>query len=193
MQVTLRKADAIAKLALETARKLPLERSVTVSIYSTETVPDAVARVRATLVENLGESKALLDAAYAIRALISTANAETAVNALLGEKALADQTEKLLAPFVNSGSTAADPADTERQRQSLKARVEEGKGSGYGREEQVAAITTDAAFAKDVATQMLALRKQKVSIADRLTEINNWVKVALPASVVDTLTRHNVI
>lgn len=190
MQVTLRKADAISKLALETARKLHLPHTVSVSVFSSETVPEAIDRVRSTLAANLTEAKSLIEAAFAIRALISTANAETAVNALLGEKALADQMEKTIQPFAKSAPHAVSPADSERQRLALQVRS--GGASYYGADEVTASVSTEE-FSALMAAEMRALRKKKVEISDRLTEINNSVKIAIPESVEQTLARNHVI
>jgi hypothetical protein len=200
MKITLRKADAIAKAALDAARRVPLESTVSVSAYSTETVSAVAETARDTLRSNLKVSTDLLEAAYQIRAVIGEANRRVGIDDALTEKAQLDAREKVLSGLATTAvvgrrgttTTATDFAVAEKQREALQARLKSDHYSGYG-DESVTVRVLDDSLTGEVQTALADIRKQKIAISDRLLELNMSTKVSLDASVVETLTKQGLI
>lgn len=197
MKISLRKADALAKATLEAARKVPLESTVSVSVYSQDGVATVAEAGRETLRANLKVSQDLMEAAYQIRALIGEANRTVGIDSALTTKAKLDAREKVLSALVGAASigrrqvASTDLAVAEKQREVLLARVNSESYNGYG--DTVGVSLIDDSLRDDVQKQLADIRKEKIAIADRLLELNLSTKVTIDPSVVETLTAQSLI
>lgn len=192
MEVTLRKAHSLSKALIEQARKLPLARTVEVSIYATETPDDIIEAAGVLLDFNLAAALSLNAAAYELRALIATANAASGVDRLLGEKAALDVQERLLASVLEASDSshirAADPATAAARFEVLKARA--ASPDNYSTTDSLAVQVS----AGDAFEDRLRLtRRRKTEIADELLAMNTSTKITVPASVVDHLTNFKLV
>lgn len=185
MEVTLRKAAALSAQALEQAKGIVLKRSASISIYDPRPVAEIVnSEVRAAKT-NLAKAVSLIEAAYRLRALIAEVNQQSGVATLLAGKASAEAVEKVYQGLatpktasnryggsVEGGSIAV----VESQVNALRE-----KGVDAYSLQTVDATLIDQEFEDEISLALSTIRREKISISDRLAEINNSVKVTIPA------------
>jgi hypothetical protein len=192
MNVTLRKAHALSKALLEQAKRLPLKRTVTISIYDEEAPEDRVDEAAEALVANLGTARAMVSAAYVIRQAIGVANKSAGIDDLLSEKARLDAEEKLLAQVIDANgsdyefNSATDPAFVINKLEAIVARNKTGAAYGSATEELTVKVASSEIVAP-LADDLAVLRRRKTEIGDELLSKNSGVMVALDASVVELL------
>lgn len=197
MELTLRKANSLSKSLLEAARKLPLNRTVQISVYDQTKPEDMASEAAAVLIANLKDAGDLTKAGYELRDAIGATNATCGISRLLTEKATLDAREKLIASVVEPANDqvfnnalaapiAAAKLDSVRER--LK-----GSEAQYGLPEvleiKVATVDIVAPFKDD----LLAIRRRKAQIADELLAMNTTAKVSVSAFAEDLLTRFKLV
>ena len=197
MELTLRKANSLSKSLLETARKLPLNRTLQISIYDQVKPEDVVTKAAEILLNNLNDAGDLIKAAFDLRAAIGAANATCGISRLLTEQATLDAKERLIAPVVDAANdpnfnnavtapTAAAKLESVRQRLATSE-------IRYGLVEElqvkVATIETVAPLKDD----LLAIRLRKTQIADELLALNTSSRIEVSAFVEELLTRFKLV
>lgn len=197
MQVSLRKAHAFAKQLTERAKKAPLARTTTVSIYAESAVEDLVEVAAEKLFETLLDAEAMLRSAFAIRLLLSTANLTSGIDALLNEKALLDARERLLAPVAEGSNdyaftSATDPQIAAAKLVAVKERNAQPKGYGEPTEELVVKVAVGPTIA-EIVDALASIRKRKSQISDELLALNTRTDVSLDDDTVALLARLNLI
>lgn len=197
MEVNLRKANALSKALLEAAKKLPLARTVSVSIYDENPSKASVDLAAEKLVENARDARALIADAFAIRADIGDANAKSGINDLLTEKARLDAEERILVAVVEPANdhtfdAATAPEYADAKLASLKKNAES-EAARYGVTEEllVRVATTD--VTSPMKDELLAIRRRKTAIADELLALNTTTKVVLRSGTVALLNRFKLI
>lgn len=195
MIVTLRKAHALSKALLEAAKKLPLERVVTISIYDETAIEDRVEAAGEVLTGHAQVARSLIAASFRIRAAIGSANQSAGVDRLLTEKAALDATEKLLSKLTESDYTvdqATDPVIAPQKLEAIKARNGAAERYGSVTEELVVKVAT-AELLAPITAELQAIRKRKTAIADDLLALNTATTISLDAETVGLLKTTNLI
>jgi len=191
MELTLRKASALSKSLLETARKLPLERTVEVSVHTEGGAPAAVKPAEERLNANLADARALTTAAFELRGLIGEANREAGIDRLLTEKANLDAQERLVSSVANVDGTynaATDLSLATPRLAQIKERL--ARPDNY---HDVDTLRVRVPISPLLADDLLAISRRKTKIADELLDLNTTTKVSVPASVADLLTRFKLV
>lgn len=206
--VTLRKANDFERTLIETAKKFTFARTVAISIHRDETVGDIVAGAQNTLKTNLTTAVLLVRAAHAIRAAISQANAESGINALLGEKAALDAEEKVISLVVNGldgggirgrqrGTPdyeldgAAEIAVATKQLENLRARA--ATADHYNNQETVTVRVLDGEALDALNGDLAAIQLRKKDISDSLLGLNMNTKITLSSDTVALLKQFKLI
>jgi hypothetical protein len=196
MQLTLRKANALSKSLLETARKLPLPRTVVVSIYATESVQDSFTATMKQLGDNATDALDLSKAAYDLRGLIGAANFTCGVYRLLTEKASLDVQEKFLVSVVEPAgdhdySLATDTDIALAKLEALRERSKVETARSVTETLTVRVATPD--VVAGLRERLLDLRRRKTTIADELLALNTASKIDVPTDIQSLLARFKLV
>ncbi|MBR0673834.1 hypothetical protein [Neoroseomonas soli] len=165
--ITLKRAADIARAALDAANAIPLAAQVNLSIH----VPDvAAAATQATRAfdEGLADYEALLQAHFAIRALIGAANARSGLDDLLARRANLEALEKKLAGIADKVGTARDTAENLAVANAGVASAKQRVAAGHDlyRGEEVVLPLVDRDRAERIAARRAEVRRERADIAD---------------------------
>lgn len=189
MHVTLKKAAALATALA--AVSVPLESSVTLSIFSDEDPEKLVSNETTTLTDNINKSMAVNNAVYAIRSLIGRAN-EGTINNLLTERALLDKQLALLNRFVQTNTRPPDWAAVTKQIASLRDTPQPSGGYNLGGR-TANAISIQLPTNDLVTDEIRALKKRRIAVEDQLAELNFKNTIELPEDVVTLLREFDLV
>jgi hypothetical protein len=198
MNVTLRKAHALSKGLLEQVKKLPLARTMTLSVYGQDDPDGLVEDAGDNLLANVEVGRKLIQAATAIRLLIGGANKQVGIDALLSEKAQLDAVEKLLARVVNDENDyefaqAAEPAIARAKLDAIMARNKTaGERHGVVTEQLTVKVATGD-LVSGLADELATIRRRKAEIADELLSRNSAATLSLDATTVALLKSFKLI
>jgi hypothetical protein len=199
MNVTLRKAHALSKALLEQTKKLPLNRTVTISVYEPDDPDSVVEAAGEVLLANVDIGRRLIEASTAIRLQIGIANKSAGVDALLSEKAKLDTVEKLLGKVVGGSDSDygfAQATDPLVARAKLEAIITRNNATGERfnslTEELVVKVATGDVV-QGLADELATIRRRKTEIADELLTKNSSTTVALDAATVELLKTYKLI
>jgi len=196
MKVSLKKANELQRLALETANKLSVSSNVNVSIY-TEGQPEdfipvmrevAIAKIDATM----SNSISLIDAGFMIRHLLGEENAK-AVNQLLNERACLEAKEKRLNVFLTSLDVNESVSGEVIARvNSTRKLLENGTDRHYVEKSfDMHVVSED--MRNRLQDELLDLRRLKSEITDKLAGINLNYTITLPSGVVQVLKDNKLL
>lgn len=197
MELTLRKASTLSKSLLDAARKLPLSRTVQISVYDQVTPEDLVKDATAILLNNLRDAGDLTRAGFELRAAIGIANSSSGISALLTEKAALDAKEKLIAsvaePISDAAFNSAVTAPIAAAKlESVRQRLAIGE-QRYGLSEELAVKVATVETVAPLKDDLLAIRRRKTQIADELLALNTSAKVPVSAFAEELLTRFKLV
>lgn len=198
MNVTLRKAHALSKGLLEQVKKLPLARTMTLSVYGQDDPDGLVEDAGDNLLANVEVGRKLIQAATAIRLLIGGANKQVGIDALLSEKAQLDAVEKLLARVVNDENDyefaqAAEPTIARAKLDAIMARNKTaGERHGVVTEQLTVKVATGD-LVSGLADELATIRRRKAEIADELLSRNSAATLSLDATTVALLKSFKLI
>ena len=188
MKTNLKKAATLATSLA--AIVVPLEHTVSISVYSEgdpqKIVEDATKELKTSLDKALDISAAV----FIIRKLIGEAN-QGRINQLLTERAAA---EKGLA-ILNSLATARKPLDFDeiaKRRAALRDKPEVSSGFRLG-DSGGGVITVLIPTLPLVEKEIRLLKKERVRIEDELAELNFKTTIEIPDEVVQVLRNLDLI
>ena len=177
MQVTVKKAHA---LALSLAQiKAPLPAKLTVSVHAQQ-LPDIEAAYH-KLVDAVCQGQNRILAQFQIRDLVSKAN-EGAINALVTKRAMLDKQLEALNTLTKVEHMPT-PAEIQSMIDAAKA------DTSYGRASSVNADLSTV-FAEPMRSD---LKRQRVQVEDELARLNFSTMVELPEHVVTILREHDLV
>lgn len=197
MNVTLRKAHSLSKGLVEQVKKLPLPRTVTLSVYADEDPDEAVNEAGDALLSNVEIGRQLIAASTAIRLEIGVANKSSGVDALLSEKAALDATEKLLTRVVTGDNDydfqqAADPLIARAKLDAIVARNKGGERFATVTEELAVKVATGELI-HGLIEELATIRRRKAEIADELLGKNSSVSISIDDDTVALLKTFKLI
>ena len=187
MKITLRKANALQLAIGEAVKNISVETDVKINEFQNGEVE--IARVAAEFQSNLHRRTQLMDAMYAIRKAVSTANADSGVDIMLADVA---QLEKQV-QFYNglaSKKVREDAVVVEGQLGKLRESKDE-RRSIYGYSNTVDTSVLTAEDIKSFRTAAAAAKKAKQKLQDELLEIN--VRTEIEVAHVDFLTAEGLL
>jgi hypothetical protein len=188
MKITLRKANALQLAIGEAVKNISVETDVKINEFqSGET---EIARVAAEFRANLERRTQLMDAMYAIRKAVSTANASAGVDVKLADVA---QLEKQVQFYTGLASKKVreDAVVVEGQLNKLRESKDDSRRSIYG---YATTVDTSVLTAEDIRgfrTAAATAKKAKQKLQDELLEIN--VRTEIEVAHVDFLTAEGLL
>ena len=204
MQVTLKKASELQRLAIEAAGKINIRTSIPISIFGkgepTKYVREAFEHATEAFVLNIERAFDLYEAGYEIRRLLAKANAEgsESINEILTQRALCETQEKRLATLLQLLSEDRTTEETNnvdeiasRIEHSRKA-MEKGEAH-YGFDRNLLLRVVSSEQENGIKIRLGHLRQDKSNLTDLLAAKNLNTKITLSDSVVKTLAAHNII
>jgi hypothetical protein len=203
IEVTLKKAAELSRAALAASKAIEPKSVISMSVYSLADPAVVLASGRADFEIALERSIKLIDAAFAIRGAIGSANAEAGVDTLLTKLAAIDEivgryttaTSDATAAKLG-GDSGADSDDLEAlQRRVQQARKDstetETRRFGLRDDVKIAVLGTNEKAV--LADKIGEYKRKRAGHKDDLTAINFSTKITLSGSVVDTLRAEKLI
>lgn len=188
MKITLRKANALQIAIGEAVKNISVETDVKINEFQNGEVE--IARVVAEFQANLTRRTQLMDAMYAIRKAVSTANASAGVDIKLADVA---QLEKRL-QFYNElagKKVREDAVVVDGQLNKLRESKDDSRRSMYGYTSTVDTSVLTADDIKSFRTAAANAKKAKQKLQDELLEIN--VRTEIEVADVDLLTAEGLL
>lgn len=186
MKITLRKANALQLAISEAVKNISVETDVKINEFQNGEAE--IARVAAEFQTNLARRTQLMDAMYAIRKAVSTANAGAGVDVKLADVA---QLEKQV-QFYNglAGKKTRDEAAVVEGKLKRLSEVE-AKSRMYGYGDTVDTSVLTAEDIKGFRNAAATAKKAKQKLQDELLEIN--VRTEIEVADVDFLTAEGLL
>ena len=188
MKITLRKANALQLAIGEAVKNISVETDVKINEFQSGEAE--IARVAAEFRANLERRTQLVDAMYAIRKAVSTANASAGVDVKLADVA---QFEKQV-QFYNGlagKKVREDAVVVEGQLNKLRESKDDSRRSIYGYASTVDTSVLTAEDLKNFRAAAANAKKAKQKLQDELLEIN--VRTEIEVANVDFLTAEGLL
>jgi hypothetical protein len=188
MKITLRKANALQLAIGEAVKNISVETDVKINEFQSGEAE--IARVAAEFRANLERRTQLVDAMYAIRKAVSTANAGAGVDVKLADVA---QFEKQVQFYTGLAGKKVreDAVVVEGQLNKLRESKDDSRRSIYG---YASTVDTSVLTAEDIRgfrTAAANAKKAKQKLQDELLEIN--VRTEIEVANVDFLTAEGLL
>lgn len=189
MNITLRKANALQLAIGEAVKNINVETDVKINEFQVGEVE--IARAATEFRANLQRRTQLMDAMYAIRKAVSTANAAAGVDVKLADVAMLEKQVQ----FYNglTGKKVREAANVvEGQLAKLRESKDE-RRSIYG---YATTVDTSVLTAEDIRgfrTAAATAKKAKQKLQDELLEINVRTEIALAQDAVQFLTAEGLL
>lgn len=181
MQVTLKKAAALASTLA--AIKVDMPTTIRLSVYSEKDIAEEVEQAYAAIDTAVANALAITEGVYVIRGLIGQAN-EGEINSLLTSRAAIDKQLAILNTVVNTAKPL-DYVALAAQRKSLANQTENMYGGIKTLEITIPTV--------DLAPAQKQLKKKRIQIEDKLSQLNFTKTIELPDDVVALLTEHDLV
>lgn len=188
MKITLRKANAL-QLAIGEAVK-SIEVVTDAKINEFQNGETEIARISAELSSNLERRTQLMDAMYAIRKAVSTANASAGVDVKLADVAMLEKQVQFYNGLAGK-KVREDAVVVEGQLNKLRESKDDSRRSIYGYASTVDTSVLTAEDIKGFRTAAATAKKAKQKLQDELLEIN--VRTEIEVANVDFLTAEGLL
>jgi len=190
MNITLRKANALQTVILETIRGIKVETQIEINEF--QDAESVLQTANETLFANDHRRQQLLLAYYNLRGLVGAANAQSGIDLALTKAAFID---KRIAQLVElaEGKTRIDAAVLAGKLDKIKNRKEESRASLYGRDDTVTTSVMVAEQQVGIANEIKNLKKQKQKLNDEILELNIKSEIPLSDETVNLLQTEGLI
>lgn len=193
MDISLRKAAALQLSIGEALKELPLDTSLTVSIYDQD--PEAKISAKATTWASAMTRRAgLLDALYGVRVRMGAANQSAGVNDRLAELARLERDVQLYTQLARQEPREAPEilsARTERLRTREPAPT--ARFGGSEPQETVEAGIFGQGDIDGFRSELRRLTRRRQTLKDELLELNASTRIGLDPAIVATLEKEELI
>lgn len=196
MQVTLKKAAELSRLALEKAKATEIQTSMDVSIYDQRPLGEIVSAETAQAKTNLDSMYDLIAAAFALRMEIGRLNAEKGINALLTERAGLEVIESRLKTLASSVKGRRRTIESvEKEIEALRNQTVATENALYGtrRKDEVSVPIFDDEWIKGIEANLAKIARDKSDIRDKIAGINLNTHLELSQDVETSLRRAKLI
>ena len=203
MRVTLKRADFYARTALKAATEIKYEPSARLSIYApalTSDVTDGISaefiKARDKMLMAHDQSLLLINATYAIRAQLATANATHGISVMLTNNARLGAQEARLRALLKTmeAETRGETSAYAVLAKAAAIRDQPSDRYGLGRSDDSVSMT---AFTEDdvasVRTQLKRIVDERAGINDALTAANVSNSITLDATTVSVLRKAEIL
>ena len=188
MKITLRKANALQLAISEAVKNISVETDVKINEFQSGEAE--IARVAAEFRVNLERRTQLMDAMYAIRKAVSTANASAGVDVKLADVALLEKQVQFFNGLA-SKKVREDAVVVGGQLNKLRESKDDSRRSIYGYTSTVDTSVLTAEDIKSFRTAAANAKKAKQKLQDELLEIN--VRTEIEVADVDFLTAEGLL
>ena len=190
MNITLRKAAALQNRIQETLRSIELKSQINLDEF--QNVAAVTAAANAEFVLNDNRRANLILALYNIRSLVGIANVSCGITKDLATAAFVDKRIAQLTEVVGC-EAQEDLAIIQGRLDKLKTQESSQRSRLYGDVDTVrVGVLTREQIAK-FKQEVLALKKEKQKINDRVLELNVATEISLGEQTAKTLTDENLI
>lgn len=187
MKITLRRANSLQEQITKEINKIPLVTSVIIDSYRSFGSQIEPAAFR--LGQNLESRENLRKAFYAIRSAVGSANVLSGISDLLTTAAHLDKTMADYSQLANS----SEVLNEDLVKGKLELQQNRAKISTYSSEDGIPTGILSANLIIEYKTKMQELQKSKISLNDKVLELNIKTEIALADDVVGTLQAFNLI
>lgn len=188
MKITLRKANALQIAIGEAVKNISVETDVKINEFQNGEVE--IARVAAEFQANLTRRTQLMDAMYAIRKAVSTANASAGVDVKLADVAHLEKRVQFYNELAGK-KVREDAVVVEGQLNKLRESKDDSRRSIYGYTSTVDTSVLTVDDLKSFRTAAANAKKAKQKLQDELLEIN--VRTEIEVADVDVLTAEGLL
>lgn len=188
MKITLRKANALQLAIGEAVKSISVETDVKINEFQVGEVE--IARVASEFKENLARRTHLMEAMYAIRKAVSTANASAGVDIKLADVAMLEKQVQFYNGLA-SKKVREDGVVIAGQLNKLRESKDDSRRSIYG---YASTVDTSVLTAEDIRgfrAAAASAKKAKQKLQDELLEIN--VRTEIEVANVDFLTAEGLL
>jgi hypothetical protein len=190
MKITLRKANALQIAIGEAVKNISVETDVKINEFQ---VGEAeIARVASEFRENLARRTQLVNAMYAIRKAVSTANAGAGVDVKLADVAMLEKQVQFYNGLAGK-KVREDAAVVEGQLNKLRESKDDSRRSIYGYASTVDTSVLTAEDIRSFRTAAATAKKSKQKLQDELLEINVRTEITLAQDTVQFLTAEGLL
>lgn len=187
MKVSLRKANALQAAITEALASLDLATEVAINEFEKPTAKISEAKERFTL--QCRTRDGLLVSVYQIRNEVSNVNASVGINHLLASVALVDKEISFYSKLAKV-NPALETDVIVGKIGKIKSRTD---SDYYGREDTVRTSIFNELEIEGFKSRVVELKKQKVSLQDKLLELNVSSEIELSQQTVDILNAAGII
>lgn len=188
MKITLRKANALQLAIGEAVKNISVETDVKINEFQVGEVE--IGRVAFEFKENLARRTHLIEAMYAIRKAVSTANASAGVDVKLADVAMLEKQVQFYNGLAGK-KVRESAAVVEGQLNKLRESKDDSRRSIYGYASTVDTSVLTAEDIKGFRTAAANAKKAKQKLQDELLEIN--VRTEIEVTDVDFLTAEGLL
>jgi hypothetical protein len=195
MEITLRKADALFKQALVTAKGLLKNGTVKVSIYEKRPVENIIEEQNQLAMERLELATVLLGVAFRIREAAGRANAEIGIDRLLRQRKRLEVEESFVAAVVGQRDETTryvSPDDIDEMVDTLRAQAHKTERGGYGLREVIDVDVLNRDDVVKLQQRLTQLRLAKRGLDDELLS-GNQHRIKLADKDVEVLRTHGLV
>lgn len=196
MEVTLKKASVYAEKLLAAAAALKGTNSLSISIRDTRDASTLFAREREAWINDIEATLVMEEAAYQLRGLIGSLNAETGVDALLTQVARINrQISTLNSVLVVDDYSAIDPEETDLDEYVRSTReTMTAESLRYGGDKiTVPFLSRGSGHYQTLFERLQGLKRDKDDLSDQITALNFSTRLRVPDPVVDALRTAGII
>ncbi len=194
MQVSLKRADYLARQALLQVAALDIEPLHSWSIYATTEIRQKeVEETAKKLSDEIDLGMRLIRAGYKIREQLSWMNNKTGISDKLNERAARMEEEKFLSSVLTKFAQrrGAEPNISAAANKAVAARGKQ--DNYYAGENVVSVIAFDSNRIENIRKQIIAIRDAKMTINEELSAMNVTNTIKLDDDTVATLKAVNLI
>jgi hypothetical protein len=188
MKITLRKANALQLAIGEAVKNIGVETDAKINEFQNGEAE--IARIAAEFHTNLARRTKLIDAMYAIRKAVSTANASAGVDVKLADVAMLEKQVQFYNGLAGK-KVREDAVVVEGQLNKLRESKDDSRRSIYGYASTVDTSVLTAEDIKSFRTAAANAKKAKQKLQDELLEIN--VRTEIEVAHVDFLTAEGLL
>ncbi len=186
MKVSLRKANALQAAINEVIASLDL--TVDVKINEFEKPSEKLALATSRMAANLERRSGLFDVLYEIRNSVATANHVSGINAMLSEVA---RSEKDIVFYTRLAKL--EPALSQEVIVGKLGKIKGRTEDYYGRDDLVMTNIFNADELSSFKEKLAAIKKQKLSVQDKLLELNVRTDIELSDVSVELLKTEGLL
>ena len=185
MKITLRKANALQLAIGEAIKNIDIVTDAKINEF--QVGETEIARVATEFRANLARRTQLMDAMYAIRKAVGTANAGAGVDVKLADVAMLEKQVQFYNGLAGK-KVRESAAVVEGQLNKLRESKDDSRRSIYGYASTVDTSVLTAEDLRDFRVQAAEAKKAKQKLQDELLEINVRTEIEIAQDAVEFLT-----